>query len=382
MGPPSWRRRSNQRSNLLPNNPSTMTKDNPALLHPKPRKHYDLTPTSSNSSFPSTPSRQPSDASRVEGESNGNEEKPISKNRSILNLTSSTLFGIYTPSASGYDTNREEPSTPWGNGSQTPARASIDDTGPPTIDAFERPQAKRTQSHQQHFRFWETFVPLSERVILLFIIGVAYGVIISHLHDSQQVAPVQIKAMEHGSWGYLLGWGGVGVLLGGLLPWVDVLWEEALGNDTVVFTTKHEVEESRPLSRGGDEDERPASRPGSGLGADWNPVVRSIGAFVGIAFAIVKTPSSISKGSEPKLTSIAAQAPLAIHFPSLPDSSTRQPSALVPRRPLETRLPPLYSRRPGRDSHRLWSKPRNSTLPRSTITTGRDGEHFISLQHA
>lgn len=39
----------------------------------------------------------------------------------------------------------------------------------------------------------------------------------------------------------------------------------------------------------GDDDDQPASRSGSGLAADWNPVVRSIGAFVGIAFAIVSS---------------------------------------------------------------------------------------------
>lgn len=261
-----------------------MTEDNLGLLHPKPQRHYD----SSMSSLPSTPSRHPSDSSRLEPEPSGNDEKPISKNRSILNLTSSTLFGIYTPSASGYDTNREEPSTPLGNGSQTPARASIEENRLPTVGAFERPQPRRTQSHSPRPRFWQTFVPLSERVVLLFIIGVSYGVIISHLHKSQQVAPVKIEAIEHGSWAYLIGWGSVGVLLGRLLPWVDVLWEEVLGNDKNGFATKSEVEESRPLSRGGEEDERPVWRPGSGLGADWNPVVRSIGAFVGIAFAIVR----------------------------------------------------------------------------------------------
>lgn len=266
-----------------------MTEDKPALLRPTPRRHYDLTPTSSTSSVPSTFSRQPSDASRKDEESNvnGNEEKTIKSNRSILNLTSSTLFGIYTPSASGYDTNREEPSTPWGNGTQTPARSSVDGTRPPTLGALERPQPRRKPSHPQHFRFWETFVPLSERVILLFIIGVAYGVIVSHLHDNQQLAPVQIESMKHGSWMYLMGWGGVGVLLGRVLPWVDVLWEETLGNDKEAFATDNEAEEPRPLSSSSEEVERPASRTGSGLEADWNPVVRSIGAFIGIAFAIV-----------------------------------------------------------------------------------------------
>lgn len=136
-------------------------------------------------------------------------------------------------------------------------------------------------------------MPLSERVVLLFIFGVAYGVIISHLHDSQQVSPVQVdlKGIEHNSWGYLIGWGGVGVLIGALLPWVDMLWEEVFGNDKDVFASRSLPE--RPVSpiAGEDGDERPASRSGSGLGADWNPVVRGIGAFVGIAFAIVRIHS-------------------------------------------------------------------------------------------
>jgi len=128
--------------------------------------------------------------------------------------------------------------------------------------------------------------------VLLFIFGVAYGVIISHLHDSRRVAPIQVslRGVEHNSWGYLVGWGGVGVLIGGLLPWVDILWEEVLGNSKDVFAINALPE--RPVSPTAveDGDERPSSRSGSGLGADWNPVVRGIGAFVGIAFAIVRKP--------------------------------------------------------------------------------------------
>ena len=270
-----------------------MTEDNSNLLHPKPRRHYDLTPTSSNSSPPDSPSGQPSDFSRLEAEN----DNLVSRNRSILNLTSSTLFGIYTPAASGYGSKGEEPPTPWGNGSQTPGRGSLEDTKPPTIGACARHkelqrrlsyQQSHQQSHQHHSKFWTTFVPLGERIILLFCFGVAYGVLISHVHDSQQVAPVQLEGVRHSSWKYLIGWGGVGVILGGLLPWVDVLWEEVLGNNKDVFASQIKAEDlRRPSTAGGDGDERPASRAGSGLGADWNPVVRSIGAFVGIAFAIV-----------------------------------------------------------------------------------------------
>jgi len=136
------------------------------------------------------------------------------------------------------------------------------------------------------------FLPLGVRTVLLFFFGVAYGLVISQLHDSQQVAPVRIESLHGGglSWRYLLGWGSVGVLLGGLLPWVDVLWEEVLGIDKDVFASNAESEESNLAKRGSDEDERPNARSGSGLGADWNPVVRSIGAFIGIAFAIRRLP--------------------------------------------------------------------------------------------
>ena len=121
--------------------------------------------------------------------------------------------------------------------------------------------------------------------MLLFSFGVAYGVIVSHLHDHQQLAPVQLEGIEQSSWTYLMVWGGVGVLLGGLLPWIDVLWEEVLGRDIGIFVSK--PQESRPVEASEDQGPRPASRLGSGLGADWNPVVRSVGAFIGIAFAIV-----------------------------------------------------------------------------------------------
>lgn len=82
-----------------------------------------------------------------------------------------------------------------------------------------------------------------------------------------------------------MAWGGVGVLLGGLLPRIDVLWEEVLGRDIGIFASISR--DSRPAEASEDQDPRPASRLGSGLGADWNPVVRSVGAFIGIAFAIV-----------------------------------------------------------------------------------------------
>ena len=109
----------------------------------------------------------------------------------------------------------------------------------------------------------------------------------SHLHDHQQLAPVQLEGIEQSSWVYLMAWGIVGVLLGGLLPWIDMLWEEVSGRDKEAFALKSQ--DSRPADVGEDQDPGTASRSGSDLGADWNPVVRSVGAFIGIAFAIVSS---------------------------------------------------------------------------------------------
>ena len=259
-----------------------MTQDTTMLYQPQPRRHYDLTPTSTNStpSSPTTPqqdfSPQTSDLSRRVADAMSE-----SRNRSILNLTSSTLFGIYTPPGSSIEPNRDQPSTQWVNNSSTP-RHSIDDNKPPVIGAYARPQPQPPHSHQPHQSFFEYVLPLLFRAILLFFFGVAYGVIVSHLHDHQQVAPVQLEGIEQSSWVYLVAWGGVGVLLGGLLPWIDFLWEELSGSKSQAW---------RPAYVSADQDPRPASRSESGLGGNWNPVVRSVGAFIGIAFAIVSRKS-------------------------------------------------------------------------------------------
>ena len=82
-------------------------------------------------------------------------------------------------------------------------------------------------------------------------------------------------------------WGVSGVALGSLLPWVDGLWEEN-------FENRSEERRDRSQSPEAEKEELDSS----GLfGADWTPVVRSVGAFVGIAFAIVRTPSSTGPSS-------------------------------------------------------------------------------------
>jgi hypothetical protein len=108
-----------------------------------------------------------------------------------------------------------------------------------------------------------------------------YGLLVRHLHDDRQLAPFQVEGIikPRNDWTYLVLWGVAGVALGSLLPWVDTLWEENFESSSKVGT-----KETKPESKGGDVD-------ASGIfGADWTPVIRSVGAFVGIAFAIVCVP--------------------------------------------------------------------------------------------
>lgn len=106
-----------------------------------------------------------------------------------------------------------------------------------------------------------------------------YGLLVTHLHDDRQVAPFEVEGLLKPSynWPYLVFWGVAGIGLGSLLPYVDSLWEETVSSPHYVDPTKE-----RTMSP-----EEEEGNSGSGLAADWNSVVRSIGAFVGIAFAIV-----------------------------------------------------------------------------------------------
>lgn len=118
------------------------------------------------------------------------------------------------------------------------------------------------------------------RLAVLFCVGLAYGEFVRRLHDSREVAPVQVVGIRRRTWWYLVFWGVGAVGMGSALPWVDGRWggdgdeEECAIRDEKGFSGDRETE------RREDGAER-------ALGADWNPVVRTVGAFVGIAFALV-----------------------------------------------------------------------------------------------
>ncbi|KAF7194791.1 hypothetical protein HII31_03914 [Pseudocercospora fuligena] len=282
--------------------PAPHTDENGVPLKPRPR--VSSRPFELGSPPDSAPPTPPSDEPSHDAFPNDYKLRPLktnmaenngattpAKTRSFLNLTSSTLFGIYQPS--GLET--ENP-TPYGAGAQTPAgqtpasdsrHASFDwsrvnlpkDAFQKTADGRVRRRSTAPQLHKSHGvrkGFKGYFLPLLGRVVALFSVGVLYGLLISHLHDRQRIAPVAVN-LDRSRWSYLATWGIVGVLLGEALPYADKLFwsdsESALDDEE---ETEEEVER-RELRKA--------------RGADgWLDVVRSIGAFVGIAFAIRKLP--------------------------------------------------------------------------------------------
>jgi len=171
----------------------------------------------------------------------------------------------------------------------TPSLLPTDTQKPAIIGALERVQSRSSLSHHSAGLF-ETIFNTTIRIVLLFAFGVAYGVIVTHLHDDQGLAPVKVRGIKRYSWAYLIFWGVAGVALGNLLPWVDIVWKDVLGDGQEDDKEVHKQGDPTSNATGDEQTQKPGDGFGSGLGADWNPVVRSIGAFIGIAFAIRKLP--------------------------------------------------------------------------------------------
>ena len=281
-----------------------MAGDSPQIVRPIPRRTFELTPASTESSSPASPAAEPN-PNYLEPRTSNDPPSTPNRTKSILNLTSSTLFGIYAPTTT--DSTREEPANPYTFGTEPPSRRTSVEASRP--DANSTPLRPRTPRGQSHTVQYGSFIfPLIARVVVLFAFGIAYGVIITHLHDNGQVAPVKVEGIDRYDWRYFGFWGVAGVGLGSLLPWVDLLWEH--GSSGAPSRSDHEVQ-----------------KPGrAGLGADWNPVVRSIGAFVGIAFAIVSQAPFLTV---PILTVPAAKITLAIYTATITDPSPCQSRAMV-----------------------------------------------------
>jgi hypothetical protein len=268
-----------------------MPSDGPPLLRPTPRRPFDLNVTGATppeSTTPVDPSEQVS-PNHLDAKIHGADQGSFSRTRSILNLTSSTLFGIYSPT--GYN-EREEPSTPWGTGAETPRERGSFDGLPPAYGGRNMASLhhRKSSHHMSTTSLPAHILNLVLRIILLFCLGMGYGVLVTHLHNDRRLAPFQVEGIMKPSynWSYLIFWGVAGVGLGSLLPWVDTMWEDRAINP----------ENTSVKDRNGQLEDEETGSSTSGLAADWNPVVRSIGAFVGIAFAIV-SPRPLVPSSTP-----------------------------------------------------------------------------------
>ncbi|KAF2707120.1 hypothetical protein K504DRAFT_458576 [Pleomassaria siparia CBS 279.74] len=227
---------------------------------------------------------------------NGDSGGPLTRNKSFLNMTSSTLFGIYDDVGSSTADERSMAETPWGTGAETPsARSSIEsgmglnscegrfgslDGGlkmkglarSGTMDAQRQRPRLRHGARPRRRGAWK-YAVITAKLFALFLFGVVYGIIVSHLHDTRELAAVRVAGIGRESWIYLASWGLAGMVLGSLLPYVDLVWD----GDAEVEDTPSQGRENQ------DESE-------SSLWEQWNDVARSFGAFVGIAFAIRRLP--------------------------------------------------------------------------------------------
>jgi hypothetical protein len=218
---------------------------------------------------------------------NGMGQAP-SRNKSLLNMTRGTLFGIYDED-SGAAGEQSISETPWGTGAETPqmklepdAWGSGSGLGSHDAGITMKSHARRAsttnnrvhlqqsplrrQSARANRRGLPYYTLVTAKLAALFLFGVVYGVVVSHLHDSRELAAVRVEGVDSRSWFYLASWGLAGLVLGSLLPYVELAWggaelrEEAQG-------TENEMDTS--------------------LSEQLNDIVRSVGAFMGIAFAIV-----------------------------------------------------------------------------------------------
>ncbi|OSS54825.1 hypothetical protein B5807_01368 [Epicoccum nigrum] len=237
----------------------------------------------------------------------------ITATKSFLNMNSSTLFGIYDDvSATTTHGVASVADTPWGTGAETPGHTAMGWSGTGTVydaggaDAAGlsmKPSARRgsvvkgkgsgserrgsSQSRRARSRSRSARAAVrAAKLAALFTFGVLYGTIVSHLHDTRHLAAVHVKGVDRESWFYMTTWGFAGVALGSLLPYVDLVWG---GRRASTLSSRSGVQVQVHV----DEDEGEDKDAESPLSEQINDVVRSVAAFLGVAFAIVSPPPHI-----------------------------------------------------------------------------------------
>ncbi|OTB02256.1 hypothetical protein M426DRAFT_200064 [Hypoxylon sp. CI-4A] len=220
------------------------------------------------------------------------ESTSISRTESAVNMTSSTLRGIFSPEDFPRDKlygGVEGTGTPWGTGAESPAHdLSVDSPHYELLKNRALPSRRRSSLHPamrpQRLSTLQRVFYLGSRGLFLFGLGVLYGMLVDRLQEKQQPRKTfQVDGMIKGAnqgyhWMYLAFWGTTAVVMGSLMPWFDGKWEQMWGHQDVAVET-----EGEHIMRGGDYAEKD-----SAFSTDWALAVRGIGVFVGIAFAIRK----------------------------------------------------------------------------------------------
>ena len=261
------------------------------ILRPLPQRAWQITPASSDPPSPASPNTEAQEEAKQE-------KLSPSRTRSVLNLTSSTLFGIYSPGGpEGGAQELSQVNTPWGTGAMTPASPGT--PGPPwardklspTIGLSEGLRSRPTPHPPRRPLLTGTIIPLTFRSSLLFLSGLAYGLMVSYLNDNETLLLVRLEIIHQHTWQYMVFWGLSGVAMGNMLPWFDVLFEDPAS------PANKAIDQQQPgINRAEMERRREsmASRRESVVEsvdedgqAIWFPAVRGIGVFIGIGFAIV-----------------------------------------------------------------------------------------------
>lgn len=254
--------------------------ETPRVLRPRPRRPFEITPASNESSGPPTPAETSSaDLLNPNAQETESTSTSVSRTGSILNLTSSTLYGIYQPTA--FNGLRGEDS-PWGTEANFPAAdhppEPMQREAEKSATEPRRYALRRTRSRLSQGMFRGVILPQAMSSALLFGFGIVYGVITVHLHDNHWITPVKLENIHYyDSWQYLCSWGLAGIALGNIVPWLDS-WRE--------------TDESYQA--------KASSEDGQDRTPSWVTVARSIGAFVGIAFAMVSFPHLLTPLRERK----------------------------------------------------------------------------------
>ncbi|KAI2470555.1 insulin-induced protein-domain-containing protein [Annulohypoxylon bovei var. microspora] len=283
----------------------------PPLLRPIPRRPFDLhrrepTPPEDEPFVPPTNSGHSPllnlDAlnSRLlepRNNSSAPDSASISRAQSALDITGSTLMGIYNQANFSKDKfsylgvdEPTTPTTPWGTGAETPAKdLKFDSPHYELQKERAQPIRRRSSLHPvirpQPLSASQRTLYLGSRGLFLSGLGVLYGILVAQLRDRRQVSGAfQMNGVLEGAYdGYdfkgMAFWGVSAVVMGSLLPWIDGIWERAFGGEDVA------VESAEDHGMGGD-----AAEKETASSTDWPLAVRGIGAFVGIAFAIRKLP--------------------------------------------------------------------------------------------